>query len=61
MGRIEADVALESLLFGFWPCSGQGQFNLLHLKVDYSDFSPVRDRGSLPGKYQAEVRHLSHA
>ena len=21
MGRIEADIALESWLFGFWPCS----------------------------------------
>ena len=28
MGRIEAEIALESWLFGFWPCSGQGQFNL---------------------------------
>ena len=26
MGRIEADIVLESWLFGFWPCSGQGQF-----------------------------------
>ena len=26
MGRIEADIALESWLFGFRPCSGQGQF-----------------------------------
>ena len=29
MGRIEADIALESWLFGFRPCSGQGQFTLL--------------------------------
>ena len=29
MGRIEADIALESWLFGFRPCSGQGQFILL--------------------------------
>ena len=28
MGRIEADIALESWLFGFRPCSGQGQFTL---------------------------------
>ena len=28
MGRIEADIALESWLFGFQPCSGQGQFTL---------------------------------
>ena len=28
MGRIEADIVLESWLFGFWPCSGQGQFTL---------------------------------
>ena len=28
MGRIEADVALERWLFGFRPCSGQGQFTL---------------------------------
>ena len=28
MGRIEADIALESWLLGFWPCSGQGQFTL---------------------------------
>ena len=31
MGRIEADIALESWLFGFWPCSGQGQFTLMGL------------------------------
>ena len=24
MGRIEADIALKSWLFGFRPCSGQG-------------------------------------
>ena len=29
MGRIEADIALESWLFGFRPCSGQGQFTIL--------------------------------
>ena len=29
MGRIEADIALESWLFGFRSCSGQGQFTLL--------------------------------
>ena len=28
MGIIKADIALESQLFGFWPCSGQGQFTL---------------------------------
>ena len=28
MGRIEADIALESWLFGFRPCSGQGQLTL---------------------------------
>ena len=28
MGRIEADIGLESWLFGFWPCLGQGQFTL---------------------------------
>ena len=26
MGRIEGDIALESGLFGFRPCSGQGQY-----------------------------------
>ena len=26
MGRIEANIAHESWLFGFWPCLGQGQF-----------------------------------
>ena len=31
MGRIEADIALESWLFGFRPCSGQGQFTLTYL------------------------------
>ena len=31
MGRIEADIALGSWMFGFWPCSGQGQFTLLQL------------------------------
>ena len=51
MGRIEADIALESWLFGFRPCSGQGQFTLLHLKVDCSDFGPVWDRDSLPFNY----------
>ena len=30
MGRIEADIALASWLFGFRPCSGQGQFTLAH-------------------------------
>ena len=30
MGRIEADTALESWLFGFRPCSGQGQFTLAY-------------------------------
>ena len=29
MGRIEADFALESWLFGFQPCLGQGQFTLV--------------------------------
>ena len=29
MGKIEGDIALESWLFGFRPCSGQGQFTLL--------------------------------
>ena len=47
MGRIEADITLESWLFGFWPCSGQEQFTLhiliLQLKVDCSDFGPVCD------------------
>ena len=28
MGRIEADIALKNWLFGFRPCSGQGQFTL---------------------------------
>ena len=28
MGRIEADIALESGLFRFRPCLGQGQFDL---------------------------------
>ena len=29
MGRVEADIALESWLLGFRPCSGQqGQFTL---------------------------------
>ena len=28
MGRIEADIALLSWLFGFRPCSGQEQFTL---------------------------------
>ena len=31
MGRIEADIAFESWLFGFRPCSGQGQFTLPYL------------------------------
>ena len=31
MGRIEADIALEIWLFGFRPCSGQGQFTLPYL------------------------------
>ena len=66
MGRIEADTALESWLFGFQPCSGQGQFTLLHLKDDCSDFSPVWDRGSLPypayHKYQKlELTSFQHS
>ena len=28
MGRIEADIAFKSWLFGFRPYSGQGQFTL---------------------------------
>ena len=28
MGKSEADIALESWLFGFRPCSGQGQITL---------------------------------
>ena len=28
MGRIEADIALESCLFRFQACSGQSQFTL---------------------------------
>ena len=28
MGRIDANIALESWLFGFRPCLGQGQFTL---------------------------------
>ena len=28
MGKIEADIALKGWLFGFRPCSGQGQFTL---------------------------------
>ena len=31
MGRIEADIAVKSWLFGFKPCSGQGQFTLTWL------------------------------
>ena len=33
MGSIEADIALESWLFGFRPCSGQGQFTLQYLSA----------------------------
>ena len=33
MGRIEADIALESWLFRFWPCLGPGQFTLIHFLV----------------------------
>ena len=33
MGRIEADITLESWLFGFQPCSGQGQFTLISVSV----------------------------
>ena len=33
MGRIKTDVALESWLFGFRPCSGQGQFTLVSGQV----------------------------
>ena len=29
MGIIEVDIALESWLFGFWPCSGQGQLTAI--------------------------------
>ena len=35
MGVIEADIVLESWLFGFRPCSGQGQFTLpLHCNMN---------------------------
>ena len=30
IGKIGANIALESWLFGFRPCSGQGQFTLCH-------------------------------
>ena len=44
MGRIEADTALESRLFGFRPCSGQGQFTLscsiLPIAIEPQDHSP---------------------
>ena len=52
MGRIEADITLESWLFGFRPCSGQGQFALpthtyspLDLKFDFMvfDAKPYRN------------------
>ena len=33
MGGIEADIVLESWLFIFRPCSGQGQFTLPTSKV----------------------------
>ena len=48
MGRSEADIVFESWLFKFWPCSGQGQFTLLHLEVGCSDFGPVRDLAANP-------------
>ena len=50
MGRIEADIALESWLFGFRPCSGQGQFTLLvlQLKVGCPTFGPVQDSAIYP-------------
>ena len=35
MGRIEAGIALESWLFGFRPCSGQGQFTLTGSQDDF--------------------------
>ena len=31
MGRIEADIALKSWVFGFRSCSGQGQFTLVQI------------------------------
>ena len=40
MGRIEADIALESWLFGFWPCSGQGQFTLT--------IKPIKETSATP-------------
>ena len=48
MGRVEADIALESWLFGFRPCSGQGQFTLLQLKFCCPNFGPVRDSAVYP-------------
>ena len=49
MGRIEADVALESWLFGFWPCSGEGQFTLGSVsEQSQALFGPAPDRDSLP-------------
>ena len=37
MGRIEADIALESWLFGFRPCSGQGQFTYSQEPCEWVD------------------------
>ena len=38
MGGIEADIALESWLFRFQPCSGQGQFTLFTVPCSPKDY-----------------------
>ena len=51
MGRIEGDIALLSWLFGFRPCSGQGQFTL----PTYFDLiSHIRVNCPVPNR--AEIR-----
>ena len=35
MGIIEADIALESWLLGFLPCSGQGQLTSIVQNIHY--------------------------
>ena len=47
MGRIEADIALENWLFGFRPCSGQGQLTLLVFLMTLKNIKCQKIRNSL--------------
>ena len=57
MGRIEADIALLSCLFGFRPCLGQGQFTLC-LKNGCSNAHTRSDNQYL--EYGSDMQLFTH-